>query len=79
MYAGRLWSASRPFRRKGHAQTTSFDFYPYKLWPPFIAAGASLISKEVVEALLIIAKYTKFVPFDDVFYGKCTKFFNLYI
>lgn len=70
LYAGRLWESSRPGRETDHAQYMSYKLYPYRRLPPFIAAGASLISTEMIQKLEIIAKFTKYLPFDDVFYGK---------
>ena len=70
LYAGRLWDSSRPGREVDHAQYMSYKLYPYRRLPPFIAAGASLISVEMIEKLTIIAQFTKYLPFDDVFYGE---------
>ncbi|XP_067942068.1 beta-1,3-galactosyltransferase brn-like [Watersipora subatra] len=69
LLAGRVWSSSRPFRSKYDKHYMSYEFYPFRLLPPFIAAGATLMSVEIIEPMLIIAKFTKSVDFDDVFYG----------
>jgi len=69
LYAGRVWSDARPFRDPNHPHYMSFEFYPYRRLPPFIAAGATLISATVAKSLNIVGQFTKYLPFDDVFYG----------
>ncbi|XP_067939131.1 beta-1,3-galactosyltransferase brn-like [Watersipora subatra] len=73
LFAGKLWPASRPIRDITDPHYLSFEFYPYRWLPPFIAAGANLISVELIEPMDIIAKFTKFVEFDDVFYAMVAK------
>ena len=69
MFTGKLWPASYPPRRKADPHYMSFEFYPFRRLPPFIAAGATILSRDIVLPLHVVARYTKYVPFDDVFYG----------
>jgi len=72
LYAGRVWPNSPPFRDPENQHYMSYKFYPFQFLPPFIAAGASLLSTNLLQNMSIIAHYTKYVPYDDVFYGKTT-------
>lgn len=43
--------------------------YPYSAYPPYITAGAYLMSADTVAAVLAAARLLKLFPFDDVFLG----------
>lgn len=71
-YGGQMWFAA-PFRDPTHKHYRSLQQYPYALYPPFIAAGAMLLSVDVAEQFFILSHYTAYFPFDDVFYGFIAK------
>lgn len=75
-YGGQMWFAA-PFRDPSHKHYRSLQQYPYALYPPFIAAGAMLLSSDVVEKFFILSHYTTYFPFDDVFYGFIAKKLNI--
>lgn len=45
----------------------SYDDYPFNRYPPFISAGAMIISMHFLKDIQIAIQYTKNFPFDDVF------------
>ncbi|XP_033735271.1 beta-1,3-galactosyltransferase brn-like [Pecten maximus] len=45
----------------------SYEDYPFNRYPPFISAGAMLISMHLLKDIQIAIPYTKNFPFDDVF------------
>lgn len=75
-YGGQMWFAS-PFRDPSHKHYRSLKQYPFALYPPFIAAGAMLVSVDVAEQFFILSHYTAYFPFDDVFYGFIAKKLNI--
>jgi len=73
LIGGKVWASSAPRRLPSDPHYLSYDFYPYSRFPPFIAAGAIIISRDLVQPLHIFSYFTKHVPFDDVFYGLVAK------
>ena len=71
-YGGKMWF-TRPLRQKFDKHYRSLEQYPYAYYPPFIAAGAMLLSEDVVKRFYILSHYTKYFPFDDVFFGFIAK------
>lgn len=43
--------------------------YPYHLWPPYVTAGAYVVSREALLSLHYGSFYTKYFQFDDIFVG----------
>lgn len=43
--------------------------YPYHLWPPYVTAGAYIVSREALLSLHYGSFYTKYFQFDDIFVG----------
>lgn len=77
LYAGYVWKKSRPFRIHFHKHYMSLDQYPYSHYPPFVSAGAMLLTSDVVKKFYIVSKFSKYYPFDDVFYGFVAKKLNI--
>ena len=73
LYGGKTWWDSQPFRLPLHKHYVSLNDYPFSQYPPFVTAGAILLSIDVAEKLYVGSKFTKYYPFDDVFFGIVAK------
>jgi len=51
----------------------SLEEYPFSQWPPFVPAGAYLVSRVSLQRILYTSYYTKLFRFDDVYIGLVTK------
>ena len=71
-YGGQMWFGP-PFRQRFHKHYRSLDQYPFEYYPPFIAAGAMLLSEDVAKRFFILSHYTEYFPFDDVYFGFIAK------
>lgn len=69
LYGGKVWSGAVPERLQSHKHYRSLTDYKYGVYPPFVAAGAVLLTQDVARSFYILSAYTKYFPFDDVFYG----------
>lgn len=56
-----------PGRRVGGRWFVSYQDYPFNRYPPFISAGAMVISMHFLKDIQIAIQYTKNFRFDDVF------------
>ncbi|XP_060085425.1 beta-1,3-galactosyltransferase brn-like [Ylistrum balloti] len=66
LYAGHVWN-TYPQRCLHQKWYMSFEDYPFDRYPPFLSAGAIIMSMDVVKRLQIGIQYTKMFKFDDVF------------
>lgn len=73
LYAGYMFKGSRPIRWVFSRWYISLDVYPYSEWPPYITAGAYVLSRKSLEELYLASIYTYSFPFDDVFLGMVAK------
>ncbi|KAF2368371.1 Glycosyl transferase family 31 [Trinorchestia longiramus] len=71
LYAGHVFPSSRPKRWKLSKWYVSLEEYPYSHYPPYVTAGAYLLSRRSLKTLYYAGLYTKFFKFDDVFMGMC--------
>ncbi|XP_054285181.1 beta-1,3-galactosyltransferase brn [Macrosteles quadrilineatus] len=60
---------SSPHRHRSGTWYVSLDEYPFHLWPPYVTAGAYVVSKEVLLDLYYGSLFTKHFRFDDIFVG----------
>ncbi|CAL7943699.1 unnamed protein product [Xylocopa violacea] len=68
LYAGFVFISS-PHRHKSSKWYVSLSEYPYHLWPPYVTAGAYILSKEALLDMYYTSLYTKLFRFDDIFLG----------
>lgn len=68
LFSGVLWD-DPPQRSKKQKWRISVKDYPYNKYPPFISAGAMLMSMDLVQRLHIAIPYTRLFKFDDVYLG----------
>ncbi|XP_014475274.1 PREDICTED: beta-1,3-galactosyltransferase brn [Dinoponera quadriceps] len=64
---------SSPHRHKSSKWYVSLKEYPYHLWPPYVTAGAYVLSKEALLDMYYTSFYTKHFRFDDIFLGLVAK------
>lgn len=68
LYSGRVFQTS-PHRHKISKWYVSLEEYPYHLWPPYVTAGAYILSKEAIVDFFYASFYTKHFRFDDIYVG----------
>ncbi|XP_029673433.1 beta-1,3-galactosyltransferase brn [Formica exsecta] len=73
LFAGFVFMRSAPHRHKFSKWYVSLKEYPYHLWPPYITAGAYILSREALLDLYYTSFYTKHFRFDDIFLGLIAK------
>ncbi|XP_033331593.2 beta-1,3-galactosyltransferase brn [Megalopta genalis] len=64
---------SSPHRHKSSKWYIPLSDYPYNLWPPYITAGAYILSKEALLDMYYTSFYTKHFLFDDIYLGLVAK------
>ena len=77
-YAGAIVPISQ---RKPHRDNSiqngkwkiSVDEYRYSFYPPFINAGAYVMSQHTMKTMYLATHFVKEFPFDDVYYGIVAK------
>ncbi|KYM82447.1 Beta-1,3-galactosyltransferase brn [Atta colombica] len=73
LFAGFVFMRSAPHRHKFSKWYVTLKEYPYHLWPPYVTAGAYILSKEALMDLYYTSFYTKHFRFDDIFLGLIAK------
>ncbi|KAK7014721.1 Beta-1,3-galactosyltransferase 1 [Halocaridina rubra] len=73
LFAGYVFSRSRPIRWIISKWYIELSEYPYSHWPPYVTAGAYVLSRKSLERLYIASIYTNNFRFDDVFLGMAAK------
>lgn len=76
-FDGRLFSGyvfqSTPMRHKSSKWYVTLEEYPYSKYPPYVTAGAYLLSYPALEDLYFTSMFTKHFKFDDVYLGIVAK------
>ncbi|XP_056630236.1 beta-1,3-galactosyltransferase brn [Diorhabda sublineata] len=68
LYAGYRFH-SAPLRHFSSKWFVSLSEYPYHMWPPYITAGAYILSSSALIDMFYASFYTKHFRFDDVYLG----------
>uniref|UniRef100_A0A1A9V177 Hexosyltransferase n=1 Tax=Glossina austeni TaxID=7395 RepID=A0A1A9V177_GLOAU len=68
LFAGFVFR-SRPLRQKFSKWYVSLKEYPYNKWPPYVTAGAFVLSRDALVNLYYASQYTKHFRFDDIYLG----------
>lgn len=68
LYAGYLFK-SAPHRHLISKWYVSLEEYPYHLWPPYVTAGAYILSRNALIDMYYTSYYTKHFKFDDIYLG----------
>ncbi|XP_077297727.1 beta-1,3-galactosyltransferase brn-like isoform X2 [Arctopsyche grandis] len=72
LYSGFMFVSS-PHRHKSSKWYISLEEYPWHMWPPYISAGAYLLSKEALSTMYYASFYTAHFRFDDIYLGILAK------
>lgn len=76
-FDGRLFSGfvfqSTPMRHKSSKWYVTLEEYPYSKYPPYVTAGAYVLSYPALEDLYFTSMFTKLFKFDDVYLGIVAK------
>lgn len=75
-YAGYVFF-SAPHRHYTSKWYVTLAEYPYHLWPPYVTAGAYIVSQEALLDMYYTSFYTKHFKFDDVYVGLLAKKANI--
>lgn len=76
LFAGFVFMSS-PHRHRSSRWYVPLAEYPYHLWPPYITAGAYILSKQALIDMYYTSFYTKHFRFDDIFLGLVAKKANI--
>ncbi|XP_037947598.1 beta-1,3-galactosyltransferase brn-like [Teleopsis dalmanni] len=66
LYAGYVIQ-SKPQRQKFSKWYISLEEYPFNKWPPYVTAGAFILSQNTLKKLYDTSLYTKHFRFDDIY------------
>lgn len=72
VYSGYVFN-SAPHRHYLSKWQVKLEEYPYDRWPPYVTAGAYLLSKTSLKLLYLGSLYTKHFRFDDIYLGLVAK------
>ncbi|GAB6025125.1 hypothetical protein CHUAL_014015 [Chamberlinius hualienensis] len=73
MYVGFVFPSSKPHRIAVSKWTINLQEYPYSRYPPYVTAGAYILSKESLIMFYYTSLYTKPFRFDDIYVGILAK------
>ncbi|KAK6018750.1 N-acetyllactosaminide 3-alpha-galactosyltransferase, partial [Ostertagia ostertagi] len=68
LYEGWMFNTS-PFRFRLHKHSVSLKLYPFDRYPPYISAGAVLMSRNTVAHFYYALQFVRIYPFDDIYAG----------
>uniref|UniRef100_A0A131XUF2 Hexosyltransferase n=1 Tax=Ixodes ricinus TaxID=34613 RepID=A0A131XUF2_IXORI len=69
LWAGYVFEGSWPMRHRWSKWYLSLSEYPYSRFPPYVTAGAFVLSQPALKDLYRVARYTRQFRFDDIFLG----------
>ncbi len=72
LYAGHVFHTA-PHRHRSSKWFVTLDEYPFHLWPPYVTAGAYVLSKQTMEDMYYASPFVRRFRFDDVFLGLVSK------
>ncbi|XP_013101305.2 beta-1,3-galactosyltransferase brn [Stomoxys calcitrans] len=68
LYGGFVFQ-TRPLRQKFSKWLVTLKEYPFNRWPPYVTAGAFILSRSALTDLYYVSQYTKHFRFDDIYLG----------
>lgn len=68
LYAGWRFDTS-PFRARWHKHFVSVTEYPFNAYPPYISAGAVVISRITARKMFYASHFVRYYPYDDIYAG----------
>jgi len=69
LYTGYVLSDARPHRHRSSKWFISVEEYPFDRWPPYITAGAYVLSRQGLMDMYYTSYFTKMFRFDDIWLG----------
>lgn len=72
LYAGYVFK-SAPLRYKTSKWRVSLEEYPWDKWPPYVTAGAYVLSNISMKTMYVGSFYVKHFRFDDIYLGIIAK------
>ncbi len=73
LYSGYVFSSSTPMRHKISKWFVPLHEYPYSYYPPYVTAGAFVLSNVSLLDMYFASLYTKHFRFDDIYIGILAK------
>jgi len=77
LFAGQVFPESSPMRHRSSKWFVTLDEYPFDTYPPFITAGAYILSRAALIDMYYTSYFTKLFRFDDIWLGMIAKKANL--
>ncbi|RNA30098.1 beta-1-3-galactosyltransferase brn [Brachionus plicatilis] len=77
LYAGYVFGKSSPMRHLISKWYISLKDYPYSKFPPYIAAGFFILSRETAGYFYVASKVLEYFKFDDIYMGILAKKLNI--
>ncbi|XP_059607544.1 beta-1,3-galactosyltransferase brn [Phlebotomus argentipes] len=68
LYAGFVFNSS-PHRHRSSKWYVDLEEYKWHMWPPYVSAGACILSREALFQLYFASFFTKHFRFDDIYLG----------
>jgi hypothetical protein len=72
LFAGYVF-VSAPHRHRSSKWYIPLSEYPYHMWPPYVTAGAYVLSREALFDMYYASFYTQHFRFDDIYLGLVAK------
>lgn len=69
IYAGFVFNSSIPQRDRFRKWYTSLSQYPYSRYPPYVTAGAYLVSQDALKEIYLASRYVAHFTYDDIYIG----------
>lgn len=71
-YAGYMFK-SAPHRIIGSKWRVGLEEYPWNKWPPYVTAGAYVMSNQAMKVIYVASLFVKHFRFDDIYLGIVAK------
>lgn len=68
LFAGFVFHSS-PHRHKSSKWYVTLAEYPFHMWPPYVTAGAFILSREALFEMYFASMYVRHFRFDDIYLG----------
>uniref|UniRef100_A0A1I8ASI5 Hexosyltransferase n=2 Tax=Steinernema glaseri TaxID=37863 RepID=A0A1I8ASI5_9BILA len=78
LYTGWRFDSS-PFRLIFHKHRVSLSDYPFDRYPPYISAGAVLLTQQTVREFYHAIEHVRVYPYDDVYAGILAYLLGIYV
>ena len=73
LFSGFVFPRSRPMRHKWSKWFVDLLEYPFDFWPPYVTAGAYILSRDGLVEMYYTSYYTRMFRFDDIWLGLIAK------